>query len=260
MAGLAGFPIAVALIAGLLGLPILDALLLALLLELLPALAVAQVPAALRLGPFDRSSAYATSGLTIAGLAAAALAVGVRGGRGPEGLGLVGLPAGTLLAGTAGVLAAAGAVVGLAEMARRRLGLAESGLLERLLPRSARERWAFGALSLVAGLGEEVAFRGFAIAALGSAAGGPWGAAVVTSVAFGLLHAYQGLVGVVRTAVLGLVLAASLVQLGSLWPAIVAHVIIDLAGGLWLGPRLTGEPDRAAAAPDGDGARPEPLE
>ncbi|RMH16990.1 MAG: CPBP family intramembrane metalloprotease, partial [Gemmatimonadetes bacterium] len=52
------------------------------------------------------------------------------------------------------------------------------------------------------------------------------------SLAFGALHAYQGSVGVARTGLLGAGLAGAVVVSGSLWPAIVAHTLIDLALGL----------------------------
>jgi membrane protease YdiL (CAAX protease family) len=57
-------------------------------------------------------------------------------------------------------------------------------------------------------------------------------------VVFGLLHAYQGPLGMMRTALLGLLLAASLLLSGSIWPAITAHVALDLLGGLVWGERF----------------------
>jgi membrane protease YdiL (CAAX protease family) len=139
---------------------------------------------------------------------------------------------------TLATLAAAAALVGMVEAVRRGLGLAESDLLTRLLPRTPRERTLFAGLTLVAGWGEEVAFRGYAIPALAPLLGGGWGAAAFTSAVFGVLHAYQGPVGIVRAGLLGLILAVPFLVLGNLWPSVAAHVVIDLVGGLWLGPRL----------------------
>lgn len=240
LGGLALFPLVTLGFVSALEVSALEALLLAGLVELLPALAVAQVPLALRgLETVDRMSAYAGSAVSILILGLLSLGLGLAGG-GPARLGLEGLPAARLAAGTAAVLLAAGVIVASAEVVRRRLGLRESPLLRRLMPRTPREKSAFVGLSLVAGFGEEVAFRGFAIPALAPLLGGPWGAAAFTSVTFGVLHAYQGALGIARSAALGLVLAASFVLTGNLWPAVAAHVVIDLVGGLWLGPRLAG--------------------
>src|SRR5688572_6161215 len=121
---------------------------------------------------------------------------------------------------------------------RKRVGVPETPILKELLPRTANEKGAFAVLSLTAGIGEEVVFRGYALAALLPFLGGGWGAALFTSVVFGLLHAYQGPLGMARTTLLGFLLAASVLISGSLWPAITAHVALDLLGGLVWGDRL----------------------
>lgn len=246
LGGLSLFPLVALGFVGALDVSALEALLLAGLVELLPALAVAQVPLALRVETVDRMSAYTGSAVAILAMGGLSLGLGLAAG-GPARLGLEGLPPDRLAFGAGAVLLAGGLVVAVADAVRRSLGLEESPLLRRLIPRTPRERTAFVGLSFVAGFGEEVAFRGFAIPALAPLMGGLWGAAVFTSMTFGVLHAYQGPLGVLRTAAMGLVLAASFVVLGNLWPAVVAHVIIDLVGGLWLGPRITGAPpDREA--------------
>ena len=65
----------------------------------------------------------------------------------------------------------------------------------------------------------------------------PW-AWVGSSVAFGLAHAYQGLNGMVRAALLGALLAYPVVHLGSLYPSMAAHFLIDALALAWLGPRF----------------------
>jgi membrane protease YdiL (CAAX protease family) len=218
--------------------PFLDAYLLAALMVLLPGLGVAQTRATGQPGlVVDRIHAYASSALAISALGGLSLIVALQGG-GPASPSLASLPAGTFWGVTAALLAAAGLVIALAQVARKSLGLEESPLLAALLPRTSREKRAFAGLSLVAGLGEEMAYRGYAIPALAAIFGGPWVAAVLTSLAFGAVHAYQGALGVVRTAVLGMVLAVPVVLFGSLWPSVVVHIAIDLVGGLWLGPRV----------------------
>jgi membrane protease YdiL (CAAX protease family) len=97
-------------------------------------------------------------------------------------------------------------------------------------------------LSVAAGVGEELAFRAYAILALAVVLGSPWWALVVATTSFGLVHVYQGGVGLVRTYLLGLALGASYLVAGSLWPAIIAHTLVDVVGGLVLGERLVGPP------------------
>ena len=65
-----------------------------------------------------------------------------------------------------------------------------------------------------------------------------WIAAGLSSVAFGVLHAYQGSVGILRTALIGFVLAVSVLMTESLVPGIMAHALIDLIAGLVIGPRM----------------------
>jgi membrane protease YdiL (CAAX protease family) len=60
----------------------------------------------------------------------------------------------------------------------------------------------------------------------------------VTSAVFGVLHAYQGAIGMLRAGTMGAVLAWGLLASGSLWPPLVAHVVIDLLAGLVLADRL----------------------
>ncbi len=99
-----------------------------------------------------------------------------------------------------------------------------------IIPQSAREvRW-FNALSVTAGICEELLYRGFLIAYLSSYVGTLW-AVLLSSLAFGLGHSYQGLRGVVRTAGVGLVLAGLYVLTGSLWAPILLHAIVDITSG-----------------------------
>ncbi len=213
-----------------------DAVLCVLLLVGMPVLAVAQLPLA-KAEELDRIPAYVASAVTIAVLAGLALLVGTRAG-GLRAVGLVAVSPAVL--GRWSLVLAGG---GLALLAGFRLiagvaGWSESAFLRALLPRTRRERVTFVLLSLVAGLGEEVAYRGYAITAL-AAVLGPVGAAVLSSVSFGVMHAYQGVLGVVRTTVLGGLLAWGFLASGSLWPPIAAHALIDILAGTVLAEHLT---------------------
>jgi len=123
-----------------------------------------------------------------------------------------------------------------------KLGVRESELLFHLLPRNRQERLSFLGLSLVAGLCEELVFRGFLITAIAAASGSMLLALLVSSAAFGVVHAYQEPSGVARATLLGLVLAAPFVFTGNLAASILAHAAIDVVGGWWLGPRLLQSP------------------
>ena len=102
--------------------------------------------------------------------------------------------------------------------------------LPGLLPNTAAERAAFALLSLSAGICEELLFRGFLIRLLheGALALPVAGALGISSVVFGLGHAYQGWKGVCSTAIGGLALGLVFLLTGSLIPAIVLHALLDL--------------------------------
>ena len=148
-----------------------------------------------------------------------------------------------------------GALLGLAAVAGisgvqwtgDRLGIEEQPFLREVLPRTPGERVGFVGLSFVAGFGEEIAFRGFLLLALIQAGGPVWMAVGLSSLSFGLVHMYQGWIGVVRTSLLGAVFAVVFLVSGTLWIPIVAHVLIDLLMGLVIGERLLGSSEDSSA-------------
>lgn len=81
-------------------------------------------------------------------------------------------------------------------------------------------------LALV-GVYEELLARGLLLQRCRSLAGGTWIPVVVSSGLFGLGHLYQGWVGVAQTTLIGIVLAVATLRWRSLWPAILAHVLLD---------------------------------
>jgi membrane protease YdiL (CAAX protease family) len=104
------------------------------------------------------------------------------------------------------------------------------GGLEPLIPRTPAEGNAFGFVSLTAGVSEEILYRGLLLGAL-SAVIGPWPAVAVSSVIFGLGHAYQGGTGIVKTGLVGLVMALLTVFSGTIWIAALLHTVIDVTSG-----------------------------
>lgn len=214
----------------------LNSALLAGLLELFPVLAVAQVPLVGE-EEVDRPAAYLGSAVAILFLGWSSLSLG-EDLVGYEAMGFASLSWSQFFLWTAAALVGGMALMGVSHLVEKALGFEESDILRQILPRTLQEKSLFAGVSLAAGLGEELAYRSYAIPALAMLLGSTWGAAVLSSGIFGFLHAYQGGLGVVRTAVLGFALAAVFILSGSIWPAIVAHTVIDLVGGLVLGPRL----------------------
>ena len=217
------------------GMPLLDTLLLSVLLVLVPALSIAQLPL-IEDGLVDRLPAYWGSIVTLWLLGAGCWLVGTR-ADGGAAVGLVAIRPGALVTWATVLTVAALGVILLFRRIARWTGVHDAPLLRQLLPRTAHERRVFGLLSVAAGFGEELAYRGYAIGVLAPITGGT-GAAVLTSVVFGVVHAYQGPLGILRTGLMGGVLAWGFLVSGSLWPAIIAHVSIDLIAGIFLGERL----------------------
>jgi membrane protease YdiL (CAAX protease family) len=151
------------------------------------------------------------------------------------------------------LLAAAYAVAGM--RARRRvIGNPESlvrlrsrlGSVSSLLPRTPGERLGFAGLSLTAGICEEILYRGYLPWYLGAWTT-PWLAIGASCVLFGFAHVYLGSSHILRTAIVGAVLALVVALSGSLIPAMFIHATMDLLAGV-LGFRSFGV-DRAPAAP-----------
>ena len=236
LAGALAYPVIVVLLVKATALGLLDALFLVGLLELLPALALGQMVLA-RDMVIEKVPAYMNSGSTVLLLGILSLFMGRR---------LVGLPALGLEAplSVANVLwTGALFLIGIGTLllfraVRRAMGTEETRLVHQLMPVTGKERRLFAGLSLCAGFGEEMAYRGYALTALILATGSATLALIVTSATFGVLHAYQGPIGVVRTGVVGLIMGAVFLYTGSLWPPIVAHTLIDLVAGLVLSERL----------------------
>jgi membrane protease YdiL (CAAX protease family) len=136
--------------------------------------------------------------------------------------------------------------------ALRRALAAQLRPVAALLPRTATERRWFAVLAVTAGICEELLYRGFGLAALRWAApdlGKPT-LVILTGVAFGLAHLYQGRLGVTLTGLLGAYFAWITVATGSLIPAMALHALLDL--------RILGLPLDAVPNPADGGDRRDP--
>ena len=227
-------------------LPFSDAIGFGLFYVFLPALGWAQMPL-LAVTAIERASIYAGSAATLALIGAAALVFGFAHGDGGADTFpfLWGLPPRTVAVLTVGLVVVGLGVILAFEPIDRWKPSRGAALVLELLPRTAREKWAFVGLSVVAGIAEEVAYRGYALSAFELLVRGPllgvpsaWIAAAASSIPFAVLHAYQGPLGVARTAMVGFALASSVVVSGNILPAILAHALIDILAGLVVGPWL----------------------
>jgi len=132
------------------------------------------------------------------------------------------------------------------------MGMEASEVLKRLVPRTREDRRTFALMSVTAGVGEEIVYRGFLFLILVAAGLSVPGALVLQALAFGMVHAYQGPVGVTATALLGLLFGLSFVLLGTLWPAILAHVAVDWVVGLMLTDYFFGPEEEPTSRPGVD--------
>jgi membrane protease YdiL (CAAX protease family) len=104
------------------------------------------------------------------------------------------------------------------------------GDIEPLMPRNAAETGWTALLSLNAGLSEECFFRLLLPLLLTSLLHNPLVAFGIATILFGLVHFYQGVFGVVMTALVGAVMAGLYLWTGDLWIVIAAHAGLDLFG------------------------------
>ena len=118
----------------------------------------------------------------------------------------------------------------------------ESDLVYALIPQTPREKfWAVLVISPTAAICEEFLYRGFLQAELSLWFHSFILATAIASVAFGMAHAYQGLSGIVRAALLGALLSIPAIRLGTIFPSMASHFLIDAVALAWLGPRMPGK-------------------
>lgn len=119
--------------------------------------------------------------------------------------------------------------------------LAKEDGVSDVMPRTPEDYRLFKLVSVTAGITEEIMFRGFLIWFFANWMP-VWAAAVLSVVAFMLAHLYQKSVTALAQ-VGGIAIALTLVYLqsGSLLPAILLHIVIDLTSNatIWRARKLT---------------------
>jgi membrane protease YdiL (CAAX protease family) len=187
--------------------------------------------------PGVRGRAYRRTVFGQWAFALAATVIWMRAGRPWPALGVV--PSG--LAGIVGstvVVALIGALtvqqlraIGRLTVERREALRAKLAYIEYLLPHSRSELSWFTALSITAGVCEELLYRGFLLWVLKAYVGIAL-AALIGVALFGLLHLYQGRQGALKAAGAGAVMTIIYLATGWLFPAMVVHALVDLNAGV----------------------------
>ena len=124
--------------------------------------------------------------------------------------------------------------------------------LEPMLPHDREDLGLFYRLSLTAGICEEILYRGYVIWYLSH-----WvsivPAAGLASLVFGFGHAYQGVRGMITTAIVGAFFSAVYLLTGSLYAGMIMHALMDAHSGhlMWAAydraPAPPPEPEETAA-------------
>ena len=108
---------------------------------------------------------------------------------------------------------------------------------EKIMPRTGRETLLYAALACTAGLSEEFIYRGFVFMAFVRMTVNYLPpteiAAALSSAWFAVAHVYQGRRGIITTFVVGLIFAFTRIWTGSLLPAMVTHIGMDLTIGIY---------------------------
>ena len=109
------------------------------------------------------------------------------------------------------------------------IGLPPKGELSFLLPQETTGKFIWVIVSFTAGFCEEVIFRGYLMTRLRLL--GKFKSwiipIIVSSLAFGFPHLYQGIHGFLIITVLGVLFALIYIRTRSIWPCIIAHFFLD---------------------------------
>lgn len=109
-------------------------------------------------------------------------------------------------------------------------------MLDIMLPRRRREKFWFTIVSITAGIGEEIVYRGFLSYLLFDLfPTAPFYAIlIITGLIFGAAHCYQGFGGIIKTGLLGVMFTSLYLASGSLLPGILLHFISDFSSNFLL--------------------------
>ncbi len=104
------------------------------------------------------------------------------------------------------------------------------GKLAIIIPRNGAELAGFYGLAVTAGVVEEILWRGFMIWYLNQFM--PlWAAALISTIGFGLAHAYQGAANLPQITAVSAVMTALYLLSGSIWLPMILHAAVDILQG-----------------------------
>ena len=129
------------------------------------------------------------------------------------------------------------ALVGLSRR-RRDAGSSYVERIKIVLPDSRTEWTLFVALAATAGFCEEFLYRGYALTKIAQLSGSVAVGVLLSTIAFGAAHWYQGRMGMIGAGIAGLLYALVYIATGSLLPCILGHFMQDVLGAVVLTRRL----------------------
>lgn len=150
---------------------------------------------------------------------------------GLAGVGLTRIRLVDLLWGVAFLLAANVILAGLA-WGLGQVGLPMPGEVGLLIPKDPLGKGLWVVVAATAGFCEEVAFRGYLMTRLRLL--GKFQSwvipTVISALAFGVCHLYQGIPGLIVITVYGVLFSLLYIRTGRLWPCVIAHFLQDFGG------------------------------
>ena len=102
-----------------------------------------------------------------------------------------------------------------------------------MLPQTAPEITMWIALSISAGVAEEIVFRGYLQRQFAAVTGSSWIALAIQALLFGVSHGYQGIDAMLRITLLAVAFGLMALWRKSLRPGIIAHAWTDIASGVF---------------------------
>lgn len=125
-----------------------------------------------------------------------------------------------------------GVLLGLEWLLNRLLGVGDPRLVRQLVVHRLADVPLWLLLSATAGVVEEITFRGYFQRQFGAWLRSPWAGVAAQAVLFGVTHGYQGPTLIVHITLLGIAFGVTAHLRRSLVPGIVAHIALDVIGGL----------------------------
>ncbi len=181
--------------------------------------------------PFpDRRQHFRNTAVQLAILAMVSLAVARA-----ERIDLFAYDSAQLLRGVLGGVAMYAAAVAYMRPRWRRAVERRARVVDLFMPEDRSERAWWIAVSILAGVGEEITWRGVQTALLYGLTGSLWIAALASAIAFALAHAIQGWRSVGVILLFALAFQSVVWLSGSLFVAMIVHVAYDVTAGLSYG-------------------------